>query len=180
VSEGKREIRVHASLLIRRDDRILIVREGKAEHQGRWNLPGGHLDYEETLVGCARREAREETGLEVELTSLLGVYAGRMRSAVHSIRFVFLADAPRDASPTPGDDITEVRWATSAEIIEMPVDRLVAPAILSRVLSDLNEGRGYPLQLIVEENLGEGSGILPCEGEDEDWRARLRAATRPE
>ncbi len=43
---------------------------------GWWGLPGGLLEIGETFQECARREAREETGLEVEPIELLGVYAG--------------------------------------------------------------------------------------------------------
>ncbi|MBU1878402.1 MAG: NUDIX domain-containing protein, partial [Chloroflexi bacterium] len=45
------------------------------EDNGYWALPGGHLEYGESLVQAAVRETREETGLEVQIISLSGVYS---------------------------------------------------------------------------------------------------------
>ncbi len=52
--------------------RLLLVRRAD---NGYWSLPGGHLDYGETLVQTARREIREETGLDVQIERLSGVYS---------------------------------------------------------------------------------------------------------
>jgi len=42
---------------------------------GRWTIPTGALKKKETLIACAIRECREETGLEVELTGLVGIFS---------------------------------------------------------------------------------------------------------
>lgn len=54
--------------------RVLLVRRGQPPHEGLWNLPGGFLEADEHPEAGARREALEETGFEVRLTGLLGVY----------------------------------------------------------------------------------------------------------
>jgi 8-oxo-dGTP pyrophosphatase MutT (NUDIX family) len=67
----------------------VILRDGfgrvlleKRSDNGEWGLPGGRLDPGETIDSCARREVREETGLECRVVALQGVYsdpaAGRM------------------------------------------------------------------------------------------------------
>ncbi|WP_027190684.1 NUDIX domain-containing protein [Fundidesulfovibrio putealis] len=70
-----------------------------------WALPGGFVDYGETVENAAVREALEETGLEVELTGLLGVYSDPKRDArKHTMSVVFTAQ-PLDASKLgAGDD----------------------------------------------------------------------------
>ncbi|MFC7217965.1 NUDIX hydrolase [Streptomyces polyrhachis] len=51
--------------------RILLQRRADS---GLWALPGGGMDVGESLPGCAVREVREETGLDVEVTGLVGTY----------------------------------------------------------------------------------------------------------
>ena len=61
-----------ASVAIIRDGQILLTKRSDVEA---WALPGGHVDAGESVAEAARREAREETGLEVQLTRLVGIYS---------------------------------------------------------------------------------------------------------
>jgi 8-oxo-dGTP diphosphatase len=71
-----------------------------------WALPGGFVDYGETVETAAVREAREETGLAVDLVELFQVYSDPNRDPRrHTISTVFIARA--EGSPTAGDDAAE-------------------------------------------------------------------------
>jgi len=93
-------------------DRVVLV-ERKNPPQG-WALPGGFVDYGETLEAAAVREAREETGLEVTLRDLVGCYSDPRRDARgHTVATVFLGTAVGE--PRGGDDAAEARpfgWGT--------------------------------------------------------------------
>ena len=56
---------VGVGVLIRRGGRVLLLHRHHAHGAGTWSPPGGHLEFGETPEECARRETREETGLEV-------------------------------------------------------------------------------------------------------------------
>lgn len=87
-------------------DRVVLVRR-KHPPPG-WALPGGFVDEGETLEAAARREAREETGLEVTLVDLLYVYSDPRRDRRrHTISAVFLGRA--EGEPAGGDDAAEAR-----------------------------------------------------------------------
>jgi 8-oxo-dGTP diphosphatase len=52
-------------------DRILLLRR---KDNDKWTMPGGTMDFGESLEQCAFREVREETGFEIEITGLIGIY----------------------------------------------------------------------------------------------------------
>jgi ADP-ribose pyrophosphatase YjhB (NUDIX family) len=71
-----------------------------------WAIPGGFVDYGETLEEAAVREAKEETDLDVELISQLGAYSEPERDPrQHSISYVFIARA--EGTPEPLDDASD-------------------------------------------------------------------------
>lgn len=57
------------------DDRIVLVRRAIEPGYGLWVFPGGYVDRGEEVTAAARREAREESGLEVRLDGLINVYS---------------------------------------------------------------------------------------------------------
>lgn len=80
-----------------------------------WALPGGFVEYGETVEAAAIREAQEETGLKVTLTHLLGVYSDPRRDPRrHTIAVVFIATA--SGAPVGGDDAAEARMFTPASL----------------------------------------------------------------
>ena len=63
---------VATSAFIEDDGRILLIRRAD---NGLWALPGGGMEPGETVLGCAVREVREETGIAVEVTGLVGIFS---------------------------------------------------------------------------------------------------------
>jgi ADP-ribose pyrophosphatase YjhB (NUDIX family) len=83
---------------------ILIKRKNPPEG---WALPGGFVDYGETLESAAFREAKEETGLDIELIKQFHTYSDPKRDARHhTITTVYIAKA--HGNPIAGDDAKEV------------------------------------------------------------------------
>ncbi|AJF06070.1 NUDIX domain-containing protein [Geoalkalibacter subterraneus] len=93
-------------IIIRIDDQIVLI-ERANEPRG-WALPGGFVDYGESLETAAEREALEETGLKVENLRQFRAYSDPQRDPrQHNISFVFIADA--QGTPYGGDDAARAR-----------------------------------------------------------------------
>lgn len=77
-------------IIIEIDDKIVLI-ERKNEPHG-WALPGGFVDYGESLEDAGVREAKEETNLDVELIKQLHTYSDPLRDKrMHTITTVFIA-----------------------------------------------------------------------------------------
>ena len=74
-------------------ERVVLVRRATNPGSGLWSYPGGYLETNETLEAGAIRETREETGLEVEINGLLGVYS---RPGGRTVTIVFEATAEHE------------------------------------------------------------------------------------
>ena len=87
------------------DKGIVLIQRAKRPYG--WALPGGFVEYGEPLEEAARREAREETSLDVELVGQLGAYSAPDRDPRHhTITVVFLARA--EGEPRAADDAREI------------------------------------------------------------------------
>ncbi|MBI5560831.1 MAG: NUDIX hydrolase [Deltaproteobacteria bacterium] len=95
-------------VIIESGDNGVVLIERKNPPYG-WALPGGFVDTGETLEDAARREAREETGLDVRLRTQLHAYSGPQRDPrFHTITVVFAAEVSGGA-PRAGDDAKGVK-----------------------------------------------------------------------
>jgi len=92
-------------IIIETDKGIVLIQRKNPPYG--WALPGGFVDYGETLENAAVREAKEETSLDVELISQLGAYSDPSRDPRHhTISVIFRARAV-SGTPKASDDALE-------------------------------------------------------------------------
>lgn len=97
---------------IQRALHVLLIRRKNPPFQGKWALPGGFIEEDETLKESARRELKEETGVTGVTLRPLGVYGdpGRdPRGRTVSIAFTAVVKAGR-VRVKAGDDAREAQW----------------------------------------------------------------------
>lgn len=108
-----------------RDGSILLILRGQAPSKGRWSLPGGRLEWGETLVEAVRREVREETGLDVEVGTLAGMVERIYPPEFHYVILDYFATVS-GGHLRPGGDVNDARWVPLAEVAALPLaDRLL-------------------------------------------------------
>ena len=98
-----------ASVAVLRDGRVLLAKRGIEPRKGRYVLPGGFVEFDETPYEAARREMREETGLECPDLNLLEVHTIRYRENEASLSIVFHAPTWH-GEPRAGDDAAGLEW----------------------------------------------------------------------
>lgn len=98
-------------LLIDGQKILLVKRVGKLLESGKWALPGGFLDRDETTKQGAIREVKEETGYEIQIIKLLRIVddPDRPKEDRQNISFVYVAE-PRVKTGVADQESSEMKW----------------------------------------------------------------------
>jgi 8-oxo-dGTP diphosphatase len=114
-----RHVAVHA--IVEKDDSLLLVK--RAPHLsegGKWGLPGGFLDRDETLADGVLRELREETGWEGRVVNLMRINSrpDRPREDRQNIAFDFIIE-PLEKRGQPDAESSDVQWIPFARVLSL-------------------------------------------------------------
>jgi 8-oxo-dGTP diphosphatase len=97
-------------LVVRKSGKILLEQRGRAPFEGMNCLPGGHVEYGETVEETALRELKEETSIDARLVEILGVFSDPNRDPRgQRISIVFVADWI-SGEPIGADDARKAEW----------------------------------------------------------------------
>ena len=112
-------------------DRLLLIRRGHPPFKGHYALPGGFVEYGETVEAAARRELKEETGVKPASQRLLGVYSSPKRDPRgHNVSVAFLMSVTA-AKPSGGDDAAEATFVSDWRTKKLAFDhnKILADAV---------------------------------------------------
>lgn len=114
------------SVLIVDGERVLLGKRGAPPGKDKWAIPSGYVEYEDDFLTTAIREAKEETGLDVEIQSVVNVVSSFFSPGFHFLALYLLA-RPVGGELAAGDDLTAVRWFSLADPLpEMAFEEDVA------------------------------------------------------
>ena len=105
--------------LIEKDGQVLLTRRAMNPAKGQWTFPGGFVDCGEDPRRAAERECREETGLTVQVISLLGLFYGKAHSEGAEILIAYTCRLVDGGTPTPADDVDAVSFFGPDELPEL-------------------------------------------------------------
>jgi ADP-ribose pyrophosphatase YjhB (NUDIX family) len=106
---------------------VLMIRRSDNDN---WAVPGGAIDLGESVSQAAVRETREESGIECEITGIIGIYSDPKHVILYTsngeVRQEFsivLTARPLSGQPTPSSESSEVRWVPVSAVHEHTMDR---------------------------------------------------------
>lgn len=107
--------------VIVREGRIVLIRRNKEPFKGKWALPGGFAEENETAEECCEREAYEETGLRVRAKKLVGVFSDPERDPRRTVAAAYLCEV-LGGELKGGDDAGEAGWFPLGELPGLAFD----------------------------------------------------------
>ncbi|ASJ11297.1 NUDIX hydrolase [Thermococcus sp. P6] len=118
--EAHRCIGLTVDLVILYRGNVVLIKRRNEPFKDRFALPGGFVEYGESVEEAALREAKEETGLDVRLVRLIGVYSDPKRDPRgHTVTVAFLATG--EGEPKAGDDAREVHVVPPDRALQLPL-----------------------------------------------------------
>jgi 8-oxo-dGTP diphosphatase len=130
--------RAGVSICVVRDRRALLAQRLREPLRGLWSLPGGHIEWGETLHQAALRELAEETAVQAEIRMLLDTVDIIERDPAgdvlyHYVLTTFGAEW-RAGEARAGSDAAAVRWVSAAELDNLPMTAGTA-ALIRRAMA---------------------------------------------
>ena len=113
-----------ASVVVVNDQgEILLIQRSD---NGNWTIPGGAMEYGESLTRTAIRECKEETGYDIQVTGLVGIYTNPNRRIEYTsngevrqeFSVCYIGQAV-SGQPTPNDEATRIEWVSPDQLDDM-------------------------------------------------------------
>ena len=127
-----------------KDGRVLLAQRGKQPGYGRWSVPGGAVHVGEGLKTAARREIREECGIEVDLTEVIEVVERMVRDDEGRIQYhyVIVDYLARWVSGdlVPSSEVLEARWVSPEDFPAFNMTRGTTEVIQRMLASGKQSG----------------------------------------
>lgn len=98
---------------------VVLIKRKNPPYRGSWALPGGFVEYGETVEYAAVREAKEETGLDVALGSIVGVYSNPERDPRGHVVSICYIGNETGGNLFADTDASDVRYFTFHEVLKL-------------------------------------------------------------
>lgn len=137
---------VIAGCIVRKENKILMVKEAQKNCYGQWNYPAGCVDEFEKITDAAIRETFEETGCKVKLTGVLPICSFDKPEGT-GILVKFTADVIEENITFDTNEILDVQWIDMDTIKHMSREELRVYDINIAHLKALEGNKIFPLEV---------------------------------
>lgn len=123
-----------------------MIQENQKICKGKWNIPAGGLEANESLIEGAKREVYEETGCKVEITGVLEII-NEVLEGVNVVCFFFDTKIIDENIKIDGNEISNIKWFTYEEILNMK-DELRADGYFLSTIKNKIDNNIQPIGII--------------------------------
>ncbi|MDP2631388.1 MAG: NUDIX hydrolase [Candidatus Uhrbacteria bacterium] len=120
-------LKIICGALVIKDNEFVIVQEAQGLVRGLWNIPAGHLDLDENIHAGTIREIKEETGLDIKIEGLVGVYQHKSKLGNNVVGFYFHTSVSGGELKTDPEEIMDAKWVTFEDFLNYNDDIVRAP-----------------------------------------------------
>ena len=133
--------------MVEKDGKVLLVQEKQPQAYGLWNTPAGWLENGEPPIDGAKREVKEETGYDIKINGLLGIYIGPSRHNLDLTvnKIIFRASIIGGELNFPEDEILDAKWFEPSEVLSMKDSQLRG---IRKEIEDFVKNKNYPIDVI--------------------------------
>ena len=139
-----------AQVYVKKDDKILMVQENKIEKKGKWNMPAGKLEENESIIDAAIRETKEETNINVKITGLIAIHE-TITTIGNLIILYFYGEYLDGKIKFDTNEIADAKWMTVEEIKSLDKKEIRGGNTIDEILEQA-EHDIIPLNRIVINN----------------------------
>lgn len=132
--------------VLEKDGKYLLVQEAQEKCRGKWNLPAGHMDPNETIFEATKREIREECGLEVELSGVCQIGNQKLENDAF-VSVIFTTRVLDDDIKFDPQEILDVKWFSYEEILSMK-EQLRNERLILGAIDNIHNGLVAPISIV--------------------------------
>lgn len=139
------------SVSIIKDGEVLMIKENKPNVISKWNFPSGRIEPGEDILYAARREVKEETGLNVELTYTTGIYNFISSSQNQVIMFHFIGEVTGGSINLEEDEIIDSNWVKVRNLVNSNDYELRNPSVIKQIANCLVNKSFHPINVFHQQ-----------------------------
>ena len=137
---------VVGSNIVEKNGKILLIKEKSRIARGKWNLPAGKLRLGESIISCAKREGKEETGFKLKPLYLIGIYQETSVFGFNVIIFVFKSKFI--GGKINKKEVIDVKWLSINEIRKLKEKGQLRSIYIWKAIKDYKKGKKIPISAI--------------------------------
>ncbi len=149
---------IGCGIVLKQGDKYILIEEVRGAKAGLYNIPAGTLEIDEDFVTCITREAKEETGADIQLEHFLGIYQTIIGTGSNVVFVIFLGSVANDAI-FQSDEHSIIKALSYEEVLELEKKGALRAPTIMKAIEDERAGHVYPPEVAQSWHVDSSSSI---------------------